>query len=237
MATFILVHGAFHGAWCWERLVPVLQERGHRAIAVDLPGMGADSANASAGTLAGYADHVAALARTQADKPIIVGHSLGGATITEAGERAPEAIAGLVYLSAVLIPGGTAIMEMQARGLTGRVHPTMRLVSEGAPEGCLLVHPDDVVPFMYHRTDAAGQARAVAGVTPQPGEPMTVPLSATPERWGSLRRAFIECTDDRRGSLALLLGDRGTGRRARSHRRVLGRGLTIRRPGAAVRPL
>ena len=196
MATFILVHGAFHGAWCWERLLPALEQRGHRAIAVDLPGMGADPRPAAFGTLARYADHVVAVAKEQPEKPILVGHSLGGGTISEAGERAPDALAGLVYLTAVLLPGGTAIGEMQGRGLVPTMDPPMRMIPDAAEEGCLIVHPDDVVPFMYHRTDAAGQRRAIDSVTPQPSEPFVVPMSATPERWGRLRRAYIECLDD-----------------------------------------
>jgi pimeloyl-ACP methyl ester carboxylesterase len=149
-----------------------------------------------AGTLAGYAAHVAKIARGEAEKPIIVGHSLGGATITEAGELAPEAIAGLIYLTAVLLPNGATIADMGSLGLTRTVEPSMRLITEGAPPGCATVHPDDVVPFMYHRTDAEGQARALTRVGPQPLEPMGVPMSATSERWGSLPRAYIECLDD-----------------------------------------
>ena len=197
MATFILVHGAFHGAWCWERLVPLLEARGHAALAIDLPGMGADSANASTGTLAGYAAHVAALAREQAEKPILVGHSLGGATVTQAGELAAEDLAGLVYLTAVLLPAGATIAEMADRGLTGNVDPPMRMSTEGAPEGCVIVPAEDVVAFMYHRTDPEGRARAIASVTPQAVEPMTVPMATTPARWGRLPRAYVECADDR----------------------------------------
>ena len=42
MTQFLLVHGAFHGAWCWQKLVAELEKRGHRAKAIDLPGQGAD---------------------------------------------------------------------------------------------------------------------------------------------------------------------------------------------------
>jgi pimeloyl-ACP methyl ester carboxylesterase len=205
MATFILVHGAFHGAWCWERLIPALQQRGHFARAIDLPGMGADVRPASMGTLANYAAHVVDAARSEAEKPIIVGHSLGGATISEAGELAPEAIAGLVYLAAVLLPSGISIAEMHANGLFVSPEPPMRLLPAEGLEGCMTVPSEDVIPFMYHRADAAGQARAIAQVGPQPYQPMTVPVSVTAERWGSLPRAYIECLDDR---IILLEGQR-----------------------------
>lgn len=205
MAAFLLVHGAFHGAWCWERLVPVLEERGHEVRAIDLPGMGADPRPASIGTLENYAAHVVEAARKETRKPIVVGHSLGGATISQAGELAPEAIAGLVYLAAVLLPAGVSIAEMHAHGLFVPPDPPMRIVPADGVGGCVMVPSEDVVPFMYHRTDAEGQARAIAGVGPQPFQPMTAPSTVTQERWGSLPRAYIECLDDR---IVLLEGQR-----------------------------
>ena len=42
MKTFIFIHGSWHGSWNWHRVVPILEQLGHRAIAIDLPGMGRD---------------------------------------------------------------------------------------------------------------------------------------------------------------------------------------------------
>lgn len=98
MTTFALVHGAGHGAWCWERLVPLLKARVHRAITMDLP------CEDSTATFTTYADVViASLARTD-DDVVLVGHSLGGLTIPLVAARRP--VKRMVFLSAVLpIPG------------------------------------------------------------------------------------------------------------------------------------
>ena len=75
MTTFALVHGAWHGAWCWERLVPEIEGHGHAAIAVDLP---CDDIEAGC---AAYAEVVLAQIAQADDDLVLVGHSLGGLTI------------------------------------------------------------------------------------------------------------------------------------------------------------
>ncbi len=62
MATFVLVHGSFHGAWCWERLTPLLTQRGHRVVASDLPGSSDDPAPRPNVGLRSYATRIAAFA-------------------------------------------------------------------------------------------------------------------------------------------------------------------------------
>ena len=75
MSTFVLVHGAWHGAWCWERLVPELETRGHTSIAMDLP---VDDGSA---TFDDYARAVTEAARGVDGDVVLVGHSLGSMVI------------------------------------------------------------------------------------------------------------------------------------------------------------
>jgi pimeloyl-ACP methyl ester carboxylesterase len=101
MGTFILVHGSWHGAWCWERVVPRLQTAGHTVIAVDLPGYGEDHTPVADITLQAYADKVLA-AVDAADEPVVlVGWSMGGIVISTVAEQRHERIAHLVYLAAL----------------------------------------------------------------------------------------------------------------------------------------
>ena len=97
--TFVLVHGAWAGAWCWERVAPELEARGHRVVAVDLP------CEDPAATFETYADVVVrALDSVGGEQRVVVGHSLGGLTIPLVAARRP--VRRLVYLCAfVPIPG------------------------------------------------------------------------------------------------------------------------------------
>jgi pimeloyl-ACP methyl ester carboxylesterase len=97
VSTFALVHGAWHGAWCWERLTPELEARAHRVVAPDLP---SDDPTA---TFIDYADVVLDALEGE-DDVVLVGHSLAGNTIPLVAAR--RLVRRLVYLCAVVpIPG------------------------------------------------------------------------------------------------------------------------------------
>ena len=89
-ACFVLVHGAYHGAWCWERLVPVLRARDATVAVPDLPGHGADRTPSADLSLSLYADHIAQVVRQQDGPVTLVGHSMAGAVIAEVAERVPD---------------------------------------------------------------------------------------------------------------------------------------------------
>jgi pimeloyl-ACP methyl ester carboxylesterase len=105
---FVLVHGAWHGAWCWNKVVPLLREQGHLVTAVDLPGRWQAPARMADIRAADYAETVGQVLRSSPLPVVLVGHSLGGATISLAAEQHPERIRRLVYLTAFLVPPGQA---------------------------------------------------------------------------------------------------------------------------------
>jgi pimeloyl-ACP methyl ester carboxylesterase len=107
LTAFALVHGAWHGAWCWERLVPELERRGHRALAVDLP------CDDPAATFDDYAGVVVASLPEDADDVVVVGHSLGGLTIPLVAARRP--VRALVYVCALIaVPRRSMLDQMRA---------------------------------------------------------------------------------------------------------------------------
>jgi pimeloyl-ACP methyl ester carboxylesterase len=106
MTTFALVHGAWHGAWCWERLLEPLERRGHGALAIDLP---SDDLAAGNGE---YADIVAAFSAPVGDDVIVVGHSLNGLILPLVAARRP--VAALVYLCAFLPLEGKSLNDQFA---------------------------------------------------------------------------------------------------------------------------
>lgn len=103
MTTFGLVHGAWHGAWCWDRLIPELERLGHRAIAVDLPGEDPGA------TFSSYADLVVAELEGQDEEIVLVGHSLAGFTVPIAAASLP--VRRLVFLCALIAAPGRSFAE------------------------------------------------------------------------------------------------------------------------------
>lgn len=112
MLTFVLVHGAFHGGWCWSRVSAHLTPAGHQVFAPTLPGLGERRAQASpAVNLTRHIDEVEGLIRQhRLDDVVLCGHSYGGMVVTGVADRIPERIGALVYCDA-LVPkdGDTAL--------------------------------------------------------------------------------------------------------------------------------
>jgi len=113
LAIFILIHGAYHGAWCWDKVVPILKDKGHSAIALDLPGSGKDKTPISHVTLDCYAQKICKFLDIQPEPVILVGHSLGGLSITQAAEYRPDKIKILVYLTAFLLQNGQSRLSVR----------------------------------------------------------------------------------------------------------------------------
>lgn len=105
----VLVHGGFQGAWCWERVLPLLEVR---ALAVDLPGRGRHPVPMAEVTLEACVRSVIAdMDAAGLERVVLVGHSLGGASVPVVAARIPERIAHLVLLSCILAPEGGAIVD------------------------------------------------------------------------------------------------------------------------------
>ncbi len=75
MSRFVLVHGAWHGAWCWNKVVPLLEAKGHSVDAIDLPGHGSDVTPIAEVTLERYAERVGRALRAEPEPAVLVGHS------------------------------------------------------------------------------------------------------------------------------------------------------------------
>jgi pimeloyl-ACP methyl ester carboxylesterase len=194
MATFILVHGAMHGGWCWHKLVPLLEAQGHRVLAPDLPGMGQDPTPLSEVTLSTWAEFIARRARDAGEPVMLVGHSRGGTVISEAAELAPQAMLGLVYLAALLLPAGEKAFDAAvAEDARSAAEP-----GQGAADGLsVCVEPEAARALFYNRASPEDAIWASARLCPEPLAPNLIALSVTRERWGRLPRAYIECLDDR----------------------------------------
>lgn len=198
-ATFLLVHGAWHGAWCWHKLAPLLQSGGARVIAPDLPSMGADITPPSVITLDYWAQFVADLATGAAEPVTLVAHSRGGIVASRAAEMVPDRIRRIVYVAAYLLPARTTLAA-EARSDAGSLIPANMIP---ASTGVTCTVRESVVREAFYGHCSEADARfAQARLSPEPLKPLVTPLDITPERQGRVPRAYVETTLDRVISLA-----------------------------------
>jgi len=204
---FVLVHGGYHGAWCWERLEPELVALGHSVIAPDLPGCGERLAEAA--TLTSWRG---ALRDVITEGDVLVGHSMGGFAISLAADEVPDKVARLVYLSAAVpVEGGTmgeATAETVARewpATVGMPFQDFMEVVEVPNQGLCarLTKQAAANALFYHDCSAMDQNWAWERLTPLPVAPSLEPFHL-PRFWSTpIPRDFVITTDDRSHTVAM----------------------------------
>jgi pimeloyl-ACP methyl ester carboxylesterase len=194
MAAFVLVHGSWHNARCWDRVVPLLEAEGHRVDAVDLPGHGAHAAPVSGMTLEANARHVADRVEAAGEPVVLVGHSMGGMSITQAAELVPERIAALVYVCAFLPADGQSLPQLAHDIPDDLVQPN---ILADPDTGLCTVREEVRVPAFYGLCSPEDAAAAAAAQEPEALAVVGAPVSISEERNGSVRRVYVECLQDR----------------------------------------
>ena len=185
MSDFVLVHGAWHGAWCWKKVLPALWAAGHRAFAVTLTGVGErvhiDPRQVTLQTH--ILDVASVIEAEELNGAILVGHSYGGVVITGVAERMAHRLSHLVYLDAALARPGESWSS-------GHSPETRNARRQTILESGTLPPPDPAI-YGLEGADAAWVARRQ---TPQPGCVYEAPLEFDPERIAALPRTYVSCT-------------------------------------------
>jgi pimeloyl-ACP methyl ester carboxylesterase len=193
---FVLVHGASHGAWCWDDAGARLAARGHRVVTLDLPGHGRRAAEARRASVAAYAQAVVdVMAREGVSRGIVVGHSMGGIVIPKVAELAPARVARLIFLAAVVLPNGASMAETH---LSPAARAVVRGLAAGRGDGTYH-YPAELAWSRYLGDLPRGHpavARALALLTPQPVRPVFEPVALTAFYSMAVPRDYVRCLAD-----------------------------------------
>ncbi|HEX2052099.1 MAG TPA: alpha/beta fold hydrolase [Actinomycetota bacterium] len=196
MATLVLVHGSWHGGWCWEEVAAALAADGNTVFAPDLPAHGGDRTPPGEVGLDTYTGFLGALLTALDEPAVLVGHSFGGAVISQAAEKFPGSVAGLVFVCAFLLRHGQSVWR---HGVPRSGSPVLRPPHLLADEDAGVLDLDRAVvrkAFYGGCPDRAAE-RALELWQPEPLGPLRTPLSLTGARFGSLPKAYLQCRQDR----------------------------------------
>jgi pimeloyl-ACP methyl ester carboxylesterase len=193
MADFVLVHGAWHGGWCWEKVAAELRAAGHFVQAPDLPGHGDDPTPAHAIDLHTYAEFVCDLIDSRPEDVVLVGHSLGGLTVTQVAELRPDRLRRLVYLAA-FIPRPGDDFDPEAGLVTAMCLEALR---PSADEALLDFDRACARDVFYADCSDEDLAFAVARLCAEPARTALTRVEISEEGWGRVPRDYIVCTQDR----------------------------------------
>jgi pimeloyl-ACP methyl ester carboxylesterase len=187
MATFVLVHGGWHGGWCWQKVTPFLEAAGHTVYAPTLTGLAerASELTPEVGVDTHIQDVVGLLADKDLQGVILVGHSYGGMVITGVVDAVPERIAHLVYLDTFVPRDGESMADVSPL-----VIYLLRRQAQG--DGWRIASHGD-----YGVTTEPDRSWVLSKVTPQPLKTLEQPLHLkNPAIVSTKPRTHIECTGD-----------------------------------------
>jgi pimeloyl-ACP methyl ester carboxylesterase len=195
--SFVLVHGAWHGGWCWRAVAELLRGQGHTVFTPTQTGLGERAHLLSRETtLDVFIEDIAQVLRfEQLEDVVLVGHSFGGIAISGVADRMPERLRHLVYLDALLLPHGqTALGQVPADVAAARVQ-----AAQASSGGLSLPAPPAAAFGLLRDEDiAAVQAR----LTPHPMATYTSPLNLQHELANGVPCTYIVCTQPMYATLA-----------------------------------
>ena len=195
MATFILVHGAWHGGWAWQEVAARLTENGHRVLTPDLPGHGQRSTPLLEMTMKAYVQSVVDLLDQQSEPVILVGHSMSGAVISQAAEQRPDKVTKLVYVCAFLLGNSETVLDAMKKDEAGEFLP--RLTFTENQSGAQFDEATLREVFYNDTPEERIQWARPRLITTQPTEPFGTPVHVTTARIGAIPRAYVKCMKDK----------------------------------------
>ncbi|HSV83272.1 MAG TPA: alpha/beta fold hydrolase [Ramlibacter sp.] len=186
--TYVLVHGGFHGGWCWKEVAQRLRARGHTVYTPTLTGLGERShLRAFEPTLETFIEDVAQVLRFEdLSGVILVGHSFAGSVVSALADRLPERLRHLVYLDAQLLQSGQAPADPLA---PAQVEAYRQRAREGDGSS---IPPN--APAYYGITDAGQAAWLAAKLTPHPLRTYFDKLQLRHPLGNGLPATYIACT-------------------------------------------
>ena len=196
MARFVLVHGAFGGAWCWEPVLGPLRALGHTVDALDLPGGGEDETPVAEVTLESCAERVGAVLAERPEPAVLVGYSMGGAIVTQVASNWPERVAALIFVAAFMPADGQSLLDLThlPEGKDDQIQAN--LVIEGDPPVATLSE-EATAAAIYNDCTSEQTAWAVAHRRPQPVAPFADRVRIDDAVLATIPRSYVLTTRDR----------------------------------------
>ncbi len=194
MTNILLIHGAWQGAWAWGALTPLLEARGWRCHAVDLPGNGEPGAAPGPATLDGYVAHCA---RVMPERAVVMGHSGGGVVAAQLAEEFPERVSTLVFLAGMMLPSGVGFAEVVADTEAPGKEGIVPYLQWSADRAISSVPVEAALEIFLHDCPAVAARAAAARLRPQATTGFALKPKLSHARFGRVKRIYIEAVLDR----------------------------------------
>jgi pimeloyl-ACP methyl ester carboxylesterase len=181
--TFVLVHGAWHGGWCWRRVADRLQKGGHKVFTPTMTGLGERShlVDGKVNLATHVRDIVNVIKWESLNDVVLVGHSYGGIIISGVAEEMREAIGSIVFLDAFVPESGDSLAAKASQ-------PVREAIAAAVEKGETVMKPVSAAVFRVNETDR-GWVDAMC--TPHPLATLTDKITITGARERIAKKAYI----------------------------------------------
>jgi pimeloyl-ACP methyl ester carboxylesterase len=195
--TFVLIHGSFHGSWCWKKIVALLQREGYAVVAPDLHASGADSNRTKTASLNSYTARMSAVIDSISGPVILVAHSMGGVVTAQVTEMRHERLVAAIYVNGLLLRTGESLLSFLEQHRNLDVDDLVLKNMQVSPDGQLAIFPADKATEVFYNTcDPADAEWAKVQLTPQPTQVYADTLRLTSDRFERVKRFYVRGTAD-----------------------------------------
>jgi pimeloyl-ACP methyl ester carboxylesterase len=194
MKTIVLIHGAWHGAWCWDRLIPYLDGNNTRILAPELQWHESPGQSLSDNGIPAYILDLCSTIKELGCRVVLAGHSFGGMVISQLAELLPDRIEALIYISGFLLENGQCINDTEPLMSGSLAQADMKLTRD---KNTVYIPGHALRGALYGDCTEDDYRFAAGRIRPQPLSTFQTRVNITVNRFGSIPLHYIECTRDR----------------------------------------
>jgi pimeloyl-ACP methyl ester carboxylesterase len=194
VATYLLIHGAWYGAWCWAHLTKELNDLGHQCLTPDLPGHGADPTPPARVTFQNYLETLLLeLKQQRYNSLVVVGHSFGALIAQSLTEVLPTKIDGLVFLAGNVAPSGCSLLDIVVSDSTSLLGPGAR-TTDGITSW---IKSEAAIPALFNLCSRNVASWAATQLCSEPVGPWKEKIHYGSEKYRATPKFYVECTEDK----------------------------------------
>jgi pimeloyl-ACP methyl ester carboxylesterase len=188
---FVLIHGAWHGGWCWDGVIAELRTAGHSAEAPTMPGQAPED-DRSKVRFEDYVNRIVEVLRKQSSPAVLVGHSSAGFLLQASAPKAAEKVSHLVFLNAFILPDGKSQFHL----VPPEASDGMTAAAKASPDNSVPVMEDFVRNMLMAGEPREKQDALLKRLAPQPLALFTTPVSTGDFMKLKIPRSVVFCKND-----------------------------------------
>lgn len=194
LKTYMLIHGAWHGAWSYDQTRTLIEQTGARVITFDLPGHGEDKTEIARVTMQAYVDRVKQELSKVTAPVVLVGHSLAGFIVSQAAEELPDKVEKLIFIAAMVPYGGKSIFDEVSEDPRSELLKNLMFAED---KSWATVNEETLKTVVYNGATALQIQAAAPKLVPQATQPFFAVVTTTEKAFGQIEKAYVVCEKDK----------------------------------------